>query len=85
MANESSLDNVDEQVSVGSETVMLVEATKSRSNSVKCGPGGPTGFDPEQPGDPSVPPKSPRPKPKSLTGGDFPHSRTGSKKVYYML
>ena len=54
-----------------------------RSNSVKCGPGGPTGFDPE---DPSAlpPPRSPRPKPKSLTGG-FPQSRTGSKKVYYML
>ena len=44
MALESSLDNVDEQVSVGSETAMLVEATKSRSNSVKCGPGGPTGM-----------------------------------------
>ena len=53
-----------------------------RSNSVKCGPGGPTGFDPEDPS--GLPPRSPRPKPKSLTGG-FPQSRTGSKKVYYML
>ena len=60
-----------------------ISARGQRSNSVKCGPSGPTAFDPEQPGE-SVPPKSPRPTPKSLAG-DFPQSRTGSKKVYYML
>ena len=58
-------------------------ATKPRSNSVKCGPSGPTAFDPEQQ-QPPPSSSSPRPKPKSLTGG-FPQSRTGSKKVYYML
>ena len=58
-------------------------AMKPRSNSVKCGPSGPTAFDPEQQQQPPSS-SSPRPKPKSLTGG-FPQSRTGSKKVYYML
>ena len=66
-----------------SRAEVTVKARGQRSNSVKCGLSGPAAFDPDKPGE-SVPPKSPRPTPKSLAG-DFPQSRTGSKKVLYML
>ena len=79
------MDFMDDQASVGSESVVLVD----RSNSARLrkgsghaqgggGGGGPTAFDPEHP-------KSPRPKPKALAGDYAGLQSRGSKKVYYML